>query len=181
MNFDLGGRHLERPSRLTRRRRTGPSARVPSIFAAEELRHTAPTKGEHATGSTLLQTLGLIALVAASASAPCEVYKSTDSSGKVQYSDRPPPGTALAPSKDDGDTAFRELQGTWTVANATLNGALFEDPKIVGATWSFRDNELLMEPRNRRKRRYTVRIDKARRPRRSMRPRCNLPASAPAG
>ena len=110
--------------------------------------------------STLLQTLALIALVAATASAPCEVYKTVDPSGKVQYSDRPPPGTALAPAKSDGDAAFRELQGTWTVANATLNGALFEDPKIVGATWSFRDNELLMEPRNGEKGRYTVRLDK---------------------
>ena len=108
----------------------------------------------------MLKALGLIALVAASAPAPCQVYKTTDPSGKVQYSDKPPPGTAVAPSKYDAASAFRELQGTWSVANATMNGALYDDPKIAGSTWTFRDNELLLEPRvNSEKVRYTLKFD----------------------
>jgi len=107
--------------------------------------------------STLLQTLALLGLIVASTSAPCQVYKSVDPGGKVQYSDRPPPGTALAAPKSDA--AFRELQGTWIVANATQAGELFVDPKIVGATWTFRDSELVMEPRSGDKGRFNVRLE----------------------
>ena len=109
--------------------------------------------------SMLLHTLGLIALVAASAPAPCQVYKTIDANGKVQYSDRPPPGTPIAPSKYDAASAFRELQGSWSVANATMDGALFDDPKIVGATWTFRDNELLLEPRTGERARFAVKLE----------------------
>ena len=58
--------------------------------------------------STLLQTFALLALIVASTSAPCQVYKSVDPSGKVQYSDRPPPGAVECPPAPGGREADRE-------------------------------------------------------------------------
>src|SRR2546426_12759045 len=37
------------------------------------------------------------------------------------------------------------LEGSWTVAQATVNGALRADGKVLNATWTFRGAELVVQ------------------------------------
>ena len=114
--------------------------------------------------------LGLSMLVLVSAPAPGEIYKSTDPSGRIIYSDKPQPGAATARpatpsvSADGADNTFRELEGAWRVANVTMNGALQLNDKDTGATWFFAKNELTIERSNGEKARYAVRIEPGAKP-----------------
>src|SRR3989442_8366112 len=47
-----------------------------------------------------------------------------------------------APVRANSVTA---LEGSWTVAQATVNGALRADGKVLNATWTFRGPELVMQ------------------------------------
>ena len=50
-----------------------------------------------------------------------------------------------APVRTNSVTA---LEGSWTVAQATVNGALRADGKVLNATWTFRGPELVMQNAN---------------------------------
>ena len=50
-----------------------------------------------------------------------------------------------APVRANSVTA---LEGSWTVAQATVNGALRADGKVLNATWTFRGPELVMQNAN---------------------------------
>ena len=99
----------------------------------------------------------LVALLATTAPAIGQVYKSIDSSGRVQFSDKPPSGTK--PVDAAGNRAIHELQGRWSIANITMDGTLRGDEKFAGATWTFRDSEFVMEARNGEKQRFTVTME----------------------
>lgn len=99
----------------------------------------------------------LVALLATTTPAIAQVYKSIDSSGRVQFSDKPPPGTKPVDATES--RAIRELQGRWSFANITMDGALRSDEKFAGATWTFRDTELVMGARNGEKQRFTVTME----------------------
>lgn len=99
----------------------------------------------------------LVALLATTTPAIGQVYKSIDSSGRVQFSDKPPPGAK--PVDAAGDRVIRELQGRWSFANMTMDGVLRSDEKLAGATWTFRNTELVMEARNGEKQRFTVTME----------------------
>jgi hypothetical protein len=48
---------------------------------------------------------------------------------------------ASTAAAESGPIALPDLQGSWTVLNATMNGRLVEDPKFTGA-WRFTDDAL---------------------------------------
>lgn len=120
---------------------------------------------------TLLRLIALTVLPMAAASAIAEVYKWIDADGKVQFSDRPPPGSAPKASAAIGvapkaavaveptpglDPA---LAGVWSVANLTFGGEVRGDDDLTGSTWTFRGNELVLQSRAGKTQRYTVAPD----------------------
>ncbi len=106
---------------------------------------------------------GLCALlVLACPLAAAQVYKQTDPSGRVTYSDKPPPGSAV--SRESADP-MRELQGTWHAASLTFEGAPRPDEKIVGGKWSFNGSELSVEQANGEKGRFALRFEAGSQPR----------------
>jgi uncharacterized protein (TIGR03067 family) len=102
-----------------------------------------------------------IAMFAVATVSAADLYKSTDANGRVQYSDKPPPGAAKAMIADG---ATKDLEGRWRVANTTMNGELSLDRKSVGATWTFRGDELLLETADGNRARYTVVLEAGSRP-----------------
>lgn len=109
-----------------------------------------------AAGATISMTL-LVALLATTVPAIGQVYKSIDSNGRVQFSDKPPPGTK--PVDATGNRDIDTLRGRWSMANITMDGTLRSDEKFSSATWTFRDTELVMEARNGEKQRFTVTME----------------------
>src|SRR5262245_3415598 len=106
-----------------------------------------------------------LALAVAAVGASAQVYKSTDANGRVQYSDKPPPGAArVAPGLAAGNAAA-DMQGRWLVANATLNGELYIDKKISGQKWTIRGNELTIETAEGERGRYTLTFEPNTQPR----------------
>jgi uncharacterized protein (TIGR03067 family) len=90
-----------------------------------------------------------------------QVYKHTDPSGRIIYSDKPPPSKA----GDGGDGVFSDLTGVWLVASVTMEGAPDFDSKLSGSTWSFTNNELSVERRTGETARYLVRMEQQAKPR----------------
>jgi len=117
---------------------------------------------------TLLRLFVLTVLPLAATTAIAEVYKWTDADGKVQFSDRPPPGSApkattaigVAPKAAVAIEATPgqdpALAGVWSVANMTFGGEVRGDDELTGSTWTFRGNELVLESRAGKTQRYTV-------------------------
>ncbi len=120
---------------------------------------------------TWLRLIVFAVLPLAATTAMGEVYKWTDADGKVQFSDRPPPGpapratTAIGPAPKAAmaieatpglDPA---LAGAWRVANMTFGGELRGDDELTGSTWTFRGNELMVESGAGKIQRYTVSPD----------------------
>jgi uncharacterized protein (TIGR03067 family) len=107
-----------------------------------------------------------LALGVAAVGASAQVYKSTDANGRVQYSDKPPPGAVrVAPSGSSVDAGAQDLQGRWRVANATLNAELYADRKISGQKWTIQGNELAIETADGERGRYTLPFEPNSRPR----------------
>jgi len=117
---------------------------------------------------TLLRLIVLTVLPLAATTAVAEVYKWTDADGKVQFSDRPPPGSApkaataigVAPKAAVAIEATPGLDpalaGVWSVANLTFGGEVRGDDELTGSTWTFRGNELVLQSRAGKTQRYTV-------------------------
>jgi uncharacterized protein (TIGR03067 family) len=110
-----------------------------------------------------LQVLGVLFAALAIPQAAAEIYKYTDPSGRVIYSDKPQPASSKA--GDGGDGVFYDLSGVWLVANVTMEGAPDFDSKLAGSTWSFANNELSIERSNGETARYLVSIERAAKPR----------------
>ncbi|MGH8702567.1 MAG: DUF4124 domain-containing protein, partial [Burkholderiales bacterium] len=74
----------------------------------------------------------MVAALAANAAAFAQVYKSTDPSGRVQYSDRPP-AQGLPPPAPSHSTLgdLNSLAGEWIVVNLRRQGRLVEDTTYV--------------------------------------------------
>jgi uncharacterized protein (TIGR03067 family) len=112
----------------------------------------------------------MLAMLAASLPAFAQVYKSTDPSGRVIYSDRPPPGSSA--SRTDSSPAsriapgpsVRDLQGTWQVVSILFEGVPRADHKQIAAKWSFGPGELSIERATGETARYSVRMDAASQP-----------------
>lgn len=115
------------------------------------------SKEYRATYSGAFASLVLLAALLVATPVVGQVYKSVDPSGRVQYSDKPPPGAK--PVELANNRSIHELQGEWSVANMTMNGELRGDAKIAGATWTFRDAELVMETRAGEKQRFIVTLE----------------------
>jgi uncharacterized protein (TIGR03067 family) len=93
-----------------------------------------------------------------------QLYKCTNSSG-IHYSDKPPvPSSdqrhpALRSTNGLNQGAFKELQGSWTVVKATMNGKEIQDPSIHNAEWTFQNNELILLESQKPAVRFAVEID----------------------
>src|SRR2546425_94411 len=65
--------------------------------------------------------------------------------------------------KDPGNNG-RELQGSWVVAKATLNGKETHDRALLEGNWKFQGNELILESRQKGTARFTLKIDEKTKP-----------------
>ena len=66
-------------------------------------------------------------------------------------------------SKEPG-TSSRELQGSWVVAKATMNGKETRDRALLEGNWKFQGNELILESRQKGTVRFTIQIDEKAKP-----------------
>ncbi len=66
-----------------------------------------------------------------------------------------------APIRTSGATA---LEGAWTVAQATMNGAPRAEGKVLNATWTFRGSELVVKSVHGKRLRATLSFDAAAEP-----------------
>ena len=92
-----------------------------------------------------------------------QLYTWTDGAGRTHYSDKPPPqaadGRPVAGPVIEDRGSFRELQGTWSVIKATMNGKESSDPSLLEATWRFQGNQLLLQSPQKGKARFTLKLD----------------------
>ena len=98
-----------------------------------------------------------------------QLYTWTDGAGRTHYSDKPPPQAAerglAAGSVAEDRISLRELQGTWTVIKATMNGKESSDPSLLEATWRFQGNQLLLQSPQKGKARFALKLDPSATPR----------------
>jgi uncharacterized protein (TIGR03067 family) len=92
-----------------------------------------------------------------------QLHKWTDSNGQTHYSDKPPSRSAdqrpvIKPFADVPST-FQELQGSWGVTHATKNGLDAGDASLLGANWTFKRNELILQSPQKGKARFALNMD----------------------
>ena len=73
------------------------------------------------------------------------------------------PRPAAERIKDQG-THSRELQGSWVVAKATMNGKETHDRALLEGNWKFQGNELILESRQKGTARFTLKVDEKAKP-----------------
>jgi uncharacterized protein (TIGR03067 family) len=90
-----------------------------------------------------------------------QLHKWTDSTGRTHYSEKPPPRPSdqRAVAEDRNNHAFQELQGSWGVIKATMNGKESRDASLLDGTWTFQGNELVLQSPQKGKVRFTLKID----------------------
>src|SRR6266404_807690 len=99
-----------------------------------------------------------------------QLHKWTDSIGQVHYSEKPPaPSSDQRPAagpvtEDQTKNSFRELQGSWGVVKATMNGKESRDASLLDGTWTFRGNELVLQSPQKGKVRFTLKMDSKAKP-----------------
>lgn len=101
------------------------------------------------------------ALATVKALLPSARYTWTDSAG-THYSDRPPPADAAppAPVADARSLGLlQELQGSWVVKSATMNGEESGDPGLLQGHWRFQGSELVLYSPGKGSTRFAVRPD----------------------
>ena len=57
------------------------------------------------------------------------------------------------------------MQGSWVVANATMNSRESHDPTLLDANWKFQRDELILESRQKGTARFRIRLDEETKPR----------------
>ena len=92
-----------------------------------------------------------------------QLHKWTDSSGQTHYSEKPPSQSSdqppvVKPVAEDKNT-FQELQGSWSVAKATMNGKESRDASLLEGNWTFKGNELILQSRQKGKVRFTLKME----------------------
>ena len=99
-----------------------------------------------------------------------QLHKWTDSTGRTHYSEKPPPlssdrSPAAGPvAEDRNKNSFQELQGSWGVIKATMNGKESRDASLLDGTWTFRGNELVLQSPQKGKVRFTLKMDSKAKP-----------------
>src|SRR5436190_65987 len=99
-----------------------------------------------------------------------QLYKWTDSTGQTHYSEKPPPrppdrSPAEGPvAEDRNKNSFRELQGSWSVIKATMNGKENRDASLLEGNWTFKGNELVLQSPQKGRSRFTLKLDSAAKP-----------------
>jgi len=92
-----------------------------------------------------------------------QLHKWTDSSGQTHYSEKPPyrstdPLPEVKPIAEDKKT-FQELQGSWGVAKATMNGKESRDASLLEGNWTFKGTELTLQSRQKGTARFALKMD----------------------
>ena len=99
-----------------------------------------------------------------------QLYKWTDSTGQTHYSEKPPPRppdrspTAGPATEDRNKNSFLELQGSWSVIKATMNGKESRDASLLEGNWTFKGNELVLQSPQKGRARFTLKLDSAAKP-----------------
>ena len=95
-----------------------------------------------------------------------QLHKWVDSSGQTHYAEKPPAGAGDPPAAvaavADGPKALQELQtlqGTWLVAQNTVNGRPDGDDSLLGGIWVFKGSELTMQSPKKGKGRFKIKLD----------------------
>ncbi len=94
-----------------------------------------------------------------------QLYKWKDSNGQTHYSDKPPaqPSDQSPPAGpvtvDRNKSGFKELQGSWVVVKATLNGKERRDPSLLESNWRFQGNELILQLPQKGTARFALELD----------------------
>src|ERR1043165_3982292 len=70
----------------------------------------------------------------------------------------------LAGDTKEPGTNSRELQGSWVVARATMNGKETRDRALLEGNWKFQGSELTLESRQKGTVRFTIQIDEKAKP-----------------
>lgn len=92
-----------------------------------------------------------------------QLHKWTDADGRTHYSEKPPlrpsdERPAVKPAAEDKN-AFRELQGSWGVVKATMNGKESRDASLLEGIWTFKGNEFVLQSRQEGTARFTLKMD----------------------
>jgi uncharacterized protein (TIGR03067 family) len=94
-----------------------------------------------------------------------QLHKWTDSTGQTHYSEQPPVRVAdpAPPAAQINEARTRsllqELQGSWDVIKATLNGKESGDRSLREGQWKFQGNELLLHSPQKGTARYALKAD----------------------
>jgi uncharacterized protein (TIGR03067 family) len=88
-----------------------------------------------------------------------------DSNGQTHYSEKPParPSDQRSPTgpvtADRNKSGFKELQGSWVVVKATMNGKERRDPSLLEGNWKFQGNELILQSPQKGTARFALKLD----------------------
>jgi uncharacterized protein (TIGR03067 family) len=100
-----------------------------------------------------------------------QLHKWKDSSGQTHYSEQPPARSA-DPSPPTGQidnpatrTLLKDLQGSWQVIKATMNGRDTADRSLLEGHWKFQGNELVMNSPQKGTARFALKLDAKAEPR----------------
>src|SRR5205814_1730914 len=94
-----------------------------------------------------------------------QLHKWTDSGGQMHYSEQPPvesPNQPPPPLTGENAAArllIKDLQGSWVVTNATLNGKATADRSLWEGQWTFEGNELVLRSPEKGTARFNLKFD----------------------
>jgi uncharacterized protein (TIGR03067 family) len=95
-----------------------------------------------------------------------QLHTWTDNRGQTHYSekppvrspsDQPPPAGQVSDARTKG--RLQELQGSWQVIKATMNGKEKADRSLLGGHWTFLGNELTLASPKKGTARFTLQLD----------------------
>ncbi len=92
-----------------------------------------------------------------------QLHKWTDASGQTHYSEQPPvpspvPSTGQVPDARTR-SLLKELQGSWDVIKATMNGRQSGDRALLEGRWKFQGNELVLASPQKGTARFALQLD----------------------
>src|SRR4051794_14285932 len=77
-----------------------------------------------------------------------QLHNWTDAGGQTHYSEQPPVPSPVPSTKQVPDartmSLLKELQGSWDVIKATMNGKQGGDRALLEGHWKFQGNELVL-------------------------------------
>jgi uncharacterized protein (TIGR03067 family) len=92
-----------------------------------------------------------------------QLHQWTDPNGQTHYSEQPPFQSSDQPPPVGENIAaqilLKQLQGSWQVTNATMNGKQTFDRSLLEGQWSFQGNELILRSPEKGTGRFALKLD----------------------